>query len=71
MRYVDVTATLGNPKRTSQREIELLVDTGAFHSAIPKDLATDLELEAAGEISVTLADKREIRAPISPVYEST
>lgn len=66
--YVDVKAILGNAKRRSQREIEFLVDTGAFHSAVPKELAADLELEAAGEISITLADKREIRAPISLAY---
>jgi clan AA aspartic protease len=66
--YVDVRATLGSPKRTSQREIEFLVDTGAFHSAISKELATDLELEAADEISITLADKRGIKAPISLAY---
>ena len=68
MGYVDVRAVLGNPKGTPRREVEFLVDTGAFHSAIPKELAADLRLEAAVEISVTLADKREVTAPISLAY---
>lgn len=68
MGYVDVKGVMGNPKGTPKREVELLVDTGAFHSAIPKELAADLKLEAAGEISVTLADKREVKAPISLAY---
>jgi len=68
MGYVDVKATVGNPKGGPRRELEFLVDTGAFHSAIPKTLAEELELEGAGEISVTLADKREVKAPISLAY---
>jgi len=68
MGYVDVRATVGNPKGAPAQEIEFLVDTGAFHSAIPQDLADDLELEPAGEISVTLADGREIKAPISLAF---
>jgi len=68
MGYVDVRATVGNPKGAPAQEIEFLVDTGAFHSAIPRDLADDLQLEPAGEISVTLADGREIKAPISLAF---
>ena len=65
MGYIDVKGILGNTKGMRRREIEFLADTGAFHSAIPKDLAVELGLEAAGEISVTLADRREMKAPIS------
>ena len=65
---MDVRVILANPKGTPQREVEFLVDTGAFHSAIPKDLAADMHLEAAGEVAVTLADKRIVRVPISLAY---
>ncbi len=68
MGYVNVKGTIGSPKRTATRDIEFLVDTGAFHTAIPKALAETLQLEAAGEIAITLADRREIKAPISLAY---
>ncbi len=68
MGYVDVQAILGNPKGKPQREVDFLVDTGAFHSTIPKELADELHLEAAGEVAVTLADKRMVKAPISLAY---
>jgi len=61
-------AMIGNPKRTITEDVEFLVDTGAFHTAIPRAMAEKLQLEAAGEISVTLADRREVRAPISLAY---
>jgi clan AA aspartic protease len=63
--YVDVKVKVGNPKGTFAEETQFLVDTGAFHTAIPKTLADNLYLEIAGEISVTLADKRETKAPIA------
>jgi len=68
MGYVNAKATIGNPKRTITEDVEFLVDTGAFHTAIPKAMAEKLQLEAAGEIPITLADKREVRAPISLAY---
>ncbi len=68
MGYVDVPVILGSPKGTPQREVDFLVDTGACHSAIPKELADELHLEAAGEVAVTLADKRMVKAPISLAY---
>jgi len=63
--YVDVKAKVGNPKGKFSEEAQFLVDTGAFHTAIPKVIAEDLHLEVAGEISLTLADKREVKAPIA------
>jgi aspartyl protease family protein len=66
--YVDVRATIGNPKRTLAEEAQFLVDTGAFHTAIPKIMAENLLLETAGEISITFADKREVKAPIALAY---
>lgn len=68
MGYVDVRVILGSPKGKPQREVEFLVDTSAFHSAIPKELADEMRLEAAGEVSVTLADKRIVKAQISLAY---
>lgn len=62
---MDVTVKIGNPKGTLTEEAQFLVDTGAFHTAIPKVIAENLRLEVAGEISVTLADKREVKAPIA------
>jgi len=66
--YVDVNATVGDPKQVRTETTQFLVDTGAFHSAIPKLMAENLRLEMAREISVTLADKREVKAPISLAY---
>jgi len=63
--HVDVKVKIGNPKGSFTDEIKFLVDTGALHTAIPKTIAEKLRLEIAGEISVTLADKREIKAPIA------
>ena len=63
--YVDVRVKVGNPKGTLMEDAQFLVDTGAFHTAIPKIMAEKLRLEIAGEISITLADKREIKAPIA------
>ncbi len=68
MGYVDVCATVGNPKQTLTEQTQFLVDTGAFHSAIPKIMAENLPLEIAGEISFTLPDKREVKAPIALAY---
>jgi len=66
--YVDVRATVGDPKKAVTQDLDFLVDTGAFHTAIPKAVAEKLQLEAAGEVSVTRADKREVKAPISLAY---
>ena len=60
---MDVRATVGNPKHTLTEQTQFLVDTGAFHSAIPKRMAENLQLEIAGEISVTLADRRRSQGP--------
>ncbi len=68
MGYAYVRGILGSPKGDRQREVEFLVDTGAFHSAIPKELAVEMSLEPAGEVAVTLADKRTVKAPISLAY---
>jgi len=65
MGYMDVRVNIGNPKGSFLEEAQFLVDTGAFHTAIPKTIAENLHLEIAGEISITLADKREIKAPIA------
>ena len=62
---MDVKARICNPKGTFSEEAQFLVDPGAFHTAIPKTIAETLRLDIAGEISVTLADKREVRAPIA------
>jgi len=63
--YVEVTVKIGNPKGSFTEETKFLVDTGAFHTAIPKTTAEELGLGIAGEIPITLADKREIKAPIA------
>ena len=63
--YVEVRVRIGNPKGSFTEEIQFLVDTGAFHTAIPKTTAENLRLEIAGEIPVTLADKHKIKAPIA------
>ena len=63
--YEDVRVRVGNPKGTITEETQLLVDTAAFHTAIPKIIAETLRLEVAREVSVTLADKREVKAPIA------
>ncbi len=36
MGYVRVRALVGNAERTSVAELELLVDTGAFYTVIPR-----------------------------------
>lgn len=68
MGYVNVKGLLGDPQRAITKETEFLVDTGAFHTAIGKSLATDLGLKASGEIDVTIADKRKVKAEISLAY---
>lgn len=68
MGLVTVRGSVGNPRGKPLQEIEFLVDTGAFHSAIPKQLATELELQPVGEITLTLADSRQVKAPVSNAY---
>ena len=58
MSYVRVPAQIGKD-RDSAREVTFLVDTGAFYTVLPPDLARELGIETPLVETVRLADNRE------------
>jgi len=51
--------------RERLREIDFLVDTGSFYSAIPQDLRGQLELEPGMPTHVQLADRSVVDAEVT------
>lgn len=67
MGYVRVKALIGRSKDKA-REVELLVDTGAFYTILPPSLAKELGITAKLTTELTLADKHIVRAGVSLAY---
>lgn len=67
MGYVRVRGLIGRRKEVV-REVEFLVDTGAFYTVIPPRLAAELGLESQEVASLTLADSRTVEAGITVAY---
>jgi predicted aspartyl protease len=59
MSYVRVSAFIGKD-RDSVREVQFLVDTGAFYTMLPPELASDLGIETPLAETVWVADSRRI-----------
>ncbi len=55
MGYVIVKAKICNVNRTKCREIELIADTGAIYTAIPKDILLDLGVRPKGKRKFKIA----------------
>lgn len=53
-----VSLQVGDPARLRFIEIEALVDTGATHTLLPKDVLRTLGIEAVDRVSFQLADER-------------
>lgn len=62
-----VKAEIG-PSQDAAKEIELLVDTGAFYTALPSKLMRDLGIEARWRTTVTVADNRQLETPVGAAY---
>ncbi|MCP8307981.1 MAG: aspartyl protease family protein [archaeon] len=54
--------------KANVREVELLVDTGAFYTVLPSSLAKEFGIVTQLTTELTLADKRIVKAGISLVY---
>ena len=67
MGFVTVTGRLGRGAVTA-REIQFLVDSGAFYTCIPPQLAADIGLETPITTPVVLANQRRIDVPIGVAY---
>ncbi len=65
MGYVRVAGTLGHPENSMSLSVNFLTDTGAFFTAIPKDLADKLNLKSTAKTRAVLADKREVVIDLS------
>ena len=64
------TVTFSNPRRPELTpiEIEVLADTGSFHCSIPEWVRIQLQLEAAQQKVITLADGSQKSVPyVGPV----
>ncbi len=64
-----VVARIGSGPETA-KEVELLVDTGAFCTALPPDLIEELGIETPWKTTLTVADNRQIEAPVGGAYIS-
>jgi len=53
-----VSMQVGNPEGREFVEVEALVDTGASHTLLPREVLTDLGVEALERVSFQLADER-------------
>ncbi|MEM0481966.1 MAG: aspartyl protease family protein [Nitrososphaerota archaeon] len=67
MGYVRVKGLIGRRKE-KLKEIEFLVDTGAFYTIVPPGLAAELGLEPQEIASLVLADSRTVEAEITVAY---
>jgi len=57
MGFVHVKVTVENVSKSSgRREVELLVDTGALYSIVPKQILRDLAIEPEEKLSSELAN---------------
>jgi clan AA aspartic protease len=66
MGHTQVTVTFRNPQDVAcQWEALCLVDTGATDCLIPAEAVDALRLEQRGEVTVVLADEREVRLPFA------
>ena len=50
------------------REVEFLVDTGAFHTVLPPSLIRELGLETPVTAAATVADNRRVTIKIGAAY---
>ena len=68
MGYVRVKAFVGSVEGALTRELDFLVDTGAFYTVIPPAIAEVLMIRPYAKTSLTLADKWVVEANISLAY---
>ncbi|GAB6948297.1 hypothetical protein JCM16161A_24270 [Vulcanisaeta sp. JCM 16161] len=68
MGYVRVKGVIGNADRSRVREVDFLVNAGAFYTVINPNLAEDLGIKPMASIRLRLADGREIAASLSLAY---
>ncbi|MDV3244288.1 MAG: clan AA aspartic protease [Nitrososphaerales archaeon] len=66
--YVKVSAKIGNPERDEIVQLEFLVDTGAFFTAVPFSLAQRIGVKPMSKTKATLADNREVNVSLSYAY---
>mgnify|MGYP002037358661 FL=1 len=55
-----VRLQVGDPARRQFTEVEALVDTGATHTVLPRDMLLSLGVEAVERPGFLLADEREV-----------
>jgi clan AA aspartic protease len=65
--FVLVTARIGSQEELT-RDIEFLVDTGAFYTALPPELMRELQIEPRLRTAVTIADNRQVEPPVGVAY---
>ncbi len=65
MGFTSVKITLANPKNPKKtRRVDLLVDTGAMYSMVPKRLLKELEIDPLGKRSFRLASGEKIQREV-------
>jgi clan AA aspartic protease len=62
-----VKAKIGATQEGSQ-DIEFLVDTGTFYTALPPELMRELAIEPRWHTAVTIADNRQVDSPVGVAY---
>ena len=58
---------VANPERRQFIEMEAVVDTGATHTLLPRDILVSLGIEAVERVSFQLADEREVEYEVGEV----
>jgi len=63
-----IKARIWNPLDPGKsRDVELLVDTGATYTVIPRDVLEDLNIKVLRYVRLRLADNRVIEKPVGEV----
>jgi clan AA aspartic protease len=71
MRVFATHISVANPQaRTQSRAIELIVDTGATLTKLPKDLLNELGIEAQFSVPALTSDNHEVLRPVGLAWIS-
>ena len=68
MGYVKIKAKISNIEKTKSKEIELMADTGAIYTAIPKNILQDLDIKPKGKRKFKMADGKLNEFDIGEAY---
>ena len=68
MGYVRVETLIAPPQGGEFRKVMMLVDTGAFFTALPREMADELGVKPMARTRVLMADGRTVEVDVSLAY---